>query len=157
MWVAAEVAYEAQIWRFDVEGTPAQRRRVCQMVDDRTYVPLMSTEAFRVSPKDSCVRLAGREFRFRCSYQGEELTVNGREAEGEERETLLPKLKREQDSGGFSVVTGVLAFPREGVWRMFYWIGEEMVARQTVMTGAVEQLKLTKAETTALKAKLPQD
>jgi hypothetical protein len=111
--------------------------------------------SFKVDPTETCVKLAGREYRFTCRYKGGELTVNGREAEGDEKATFFPKMDRGLDSDGWCVENGGFIFPREGVWRMLYWVGDDLVAKQTIVTGSPEPLKLSRSESAALKAKLP--
>jgi hypothetical protein len=148
-----ELMYEDKAWRFTVEGAPAPKRRLAQIIEGREFRPVSaSADQIRITPGASCVKLPGREYKFTCAIKGTKLVVNGREMDGEEKTTLFPKQTQKGTEDGFAVYDGSLTFPSDGMWRVIFFVGGKVGAVQFVVTGEAT-LRPTAAETIALESR----
>jgi hypothetical protein len=151
-----ELMYEDKAWRFTVEGVPSPKRRLCQILGDREFLPAPApADLLRISPPGSCVRLAGLDYKFKCWVKAPKVIVNGREPEGEKKNPFIPKLVQRPADNGWNVFEGTLTCPGDGSWRAIFFVDGKVVAVQSLVTGE-GSLRPTGAETLALEAQPPE-
>jgi hypothetical protein len=148
--VCRELIYADNEWLFDVSGVPAAKRRLCQLITGRPFMPLKCPDTFKIEPVESCVRIPGTSYNFKCSFRGEKITINGREPEGEEKQTLFPMQKEVPRQNGWKSLECTLQYPGDGVWRLMFWFHRELICTQTIIAGSMGNLSLTDEEKAAL-------
>jgi molecular chaperone DnaK (HSP70) len=148
-----ELVYTSQALRFDVRGAPAARRRLCQLLAHRKFVPMVCPDNFLVTPPDSYVKLPGNEYKFTCTSQGGQLVVNGRKPEGEKEPVFFPTMV-ERRIGSQLCHDCTLTCPGPGVWHVMFFVGDNFVGVQTVIAGNC-CLTPTAEESAALNAPIP--
>jgi hypothetical protein len=152
---ARERSYGGAFWRFSVRGAPAPKRRLCQLIKARPFSSLPSVEGFSVEPGAVVIKLRETTtYRFVCKYQGQKLVINGREPTGASKQVLFPVLTATNASDGWTTVEGSITFPREGVWRVLYWVEGKEVGSQTIVAAA-GVVPLTVEERAAFDARIP--
>jgi molecular chaperone DnaK (HSP70) len=154
---AMELSYTQYVWRIDVSGVPATKRRLCQLIPGQPFMPLKCPDTFRIEPSASCVRIPGTAYTFTCTFLGKELGINGREPEGEDKQTFFAATKVLPKRGGWKSEECTLECPAEGVWRVVCWVDDDQVCSQTIIAGSTSYLSPTYEEKSALSAPYPRD
>jgi molecular chaperone DnaK (HSP70) len=147
-----ELRYTKSEWLFDVSRVPAAKRHLCQLITGRQFMTLKCPDTFRIEPAESCVRIPGTVYRFKCSFRGDRLVINGREPEGENGQIFFPRVNELPSSGGWKSEECTLECPATGVWRAIFWIDRTEICVQTIIAGSSGNLSLTAMEKAALSA-----
>jgi hypothetical protein len=150
-----ETVFGGREWRFDVQGAPPQKRSLARLITDRPIPQLGFTEVLHIQPGESSVMVSERVYRFTCRFRGE-IGINGRESEGEPRQTFFPEQTGTSEVDGWSVTEYSIVFPSDGTWRLMFWVDDVFQQTQTIIVG-LGVLELTSLESEALKAPLPSD
>jgi molecular chaperone DnaK (HSP70) len=154
MLTVSELVYRTQSLRFDVRGAPGARRRLCQLLANRKFLPIVSPANFLVTPSDSYVKLPANVYKFTCTFQGGELAVNGCEPEGEKQHVFFPTKTAARQVGSQLCEECTLTCPGPGVWRVIFWVDGNFIGFQTLIAGDC-CLTPTAEERTALNAPIP--
>lgn len=107
-------------------------------------MPAVCPAHLKLTPPSSCVQIPDTKYTFSCTFQGEELSINGREPKGNEEQVFFPKVTERPQKAGWSNQDCVISFPSAGVWRVIFWIDGEFCTTQTIVAGAT--LKPTSEE-----------
>jgi hypothetical protein len=145
-----ELIYTDSEWLFDVSGVPVAKRRLCQLITGRPFMPLKCPDTFRIEPVESYVRIPGTSYNFKCSFRGEKITINGREPDGEDKHTFFPTKKEVPGQNRWKSLECTLEYPSHGVWRLMFWIDNDFICTQTIIAGSAGALSLTGEEKAAL-------
>jgi hypothetical protein len=79
--VFREPVYDPKVWKFYVQGAPAPRRHIGQVVSGKQFTELQLPANVGIEPAQSVIKLSGREHVFKCRFQGQSWSPRPRKME----------------------------------------------------------------------------